>query len=198
MRFIKLLLLTAVALLNGSCSEEKNDLEIVIDVKRTYAVNAETASCFSRRTAIDGVIVSDITSAYFQIQRMGVYWPSDSRPYVISAIRFKFTHPALEGGTYKCEYAGDQLLALNAKWFEHGEAVVGGPKRKTVSSQANPDWTPDQLMQIDCAIRCGGLPQEASYTATGFAEVIGYHVESNGELTPNMNQTDVTIESFAF
>jgi hypothetical protein len=45
---------------------------------------------------------------------------------------------------------------------------------------------------------CGGLPSEVGYTATGTVEVIGFHVESNGELTPNSAQTTITIENMVY
>lgn len=188
----------ALVILSGGCSSEKNDLAIKAYFEKTYVIEAEASSCYAKRAASsDAAPVTDITSSYFQIQKFGFYWPFDNRAFIISSLRLKFMNPNFDGGVYKCNFAGDRLLALNSNWWKHGEAVVGGGIRDSIYL-AGTQWTPTQLMQIDCSMYCGGLPSEVGYTATGTVEVIGFHVESNGELTPNSAQTTITIENMVY
>lgn len=106
-------------------------------------------------------------------------------------------NPAFEGGVYKCDFGGDRLLALNKNWWKHGEAVIGGGARESIYNPGE-TWTPTNPMLIDCNMYCGGLPADVAYTSTGTVEIIGFHVEDNGELTPNSAQTTITIESLAY
>lgn len=191
------LCISSVVLFFVGCSTEKNDLAIKVLFDKTYAINAPAISCYNDYITPPDVMPSaDIQPAYFQVQKFGINWPHTNRPFIIASLRFKFQHASFEGGIYKCELAGDQLLSLNKNWWKHGEAVIGGSERPSARGAEN--WTPPQLTQIDCAIKCGGLPSDNGYVSTGTVEIIGFHEESNMELTPNSAQTTVTIENLAY
>lgn len=195
----KVILVTLLAAFLPNCSQSGgSELVSSISPSKTYVINASAKSCLTKRTE-DPASPSpnDVGAAFFQLQYMSVYWPSDEKTLIVATVRLKFQGPQFSGGAYVCEFSGDSLLALNDTWYAKGEAAIGGPeipsyKAPTDTSQR---YTPSNTISINCPIVCGGLSASGSFQAAGTVDIIGFSRDSSGELTPERTTGFVSIES---
>ncbi|WP_347357064.1 hypothetical protein [Bdellovibrio sp.] len=199
MRLLKALLLTsAVAVLLPSCSEQQSDLMVQLGTTRTYVINASAKSCLTKETEDpSNPSPNDVGAAFFQVQYLNIAWPNTEKTLIVATIRLKFQGPQFSGGTYLCEFAGDNLLALNEIWYAKGEAAVGGPEIPSYKkpTSAAERYTPAQIVSTTCPIVCGGLNASASFQSSGVVDIIGFSRDAKGELTPERTTGFISIES---
>ncbi|AFY00533.1 hypothetical protein [Bdellovibrio bacteriovorus] len=124
-------------------------------------------------------------------------WPNVEKTLIVASVRLKFQGGQFSGGSYVCEFSGDNLLALNDTWWAKGEAAVGGPEIASYKAPTNAAerYTPAQSVSATCPIVCGGLSASNSFQASGTVDVIGFSRDSTGELTPERTTGFISIES---
>ena len=198
MRHWKVLLLALVAVTLPNCSQEASQLSATVSPSRTYVINASAESCITKETEDPtNPSPNDVGAAFFQVQYLTIAWPNVQKTLIVASIRLKFQGPQFSGGAYVCEFAGDNLLALNDTWWNKGEAAVGGPeiasyKAPTDTAQR---YTPAQSISMTCPIVCGGLSASTAFQASGTVDIIGFSRDTTGELTPERTTGFISIES---
>ncbi len=195
----KVLVVTLATMFLANCSQEESTLQASVSPSRTYVISATAKSCITKKTE-DKASPSpnDVAASFFQLQYLTVSWPEVTKTLIVASIRLKFQGTQFSGGKYSCEFAGDNLLALNSTWWDKGEAAVGGPE---IPSYSNPNdallrYTPATSVTIDCPIVCGGIDASKAFQASGTVEIIGFSRNpTNGELLPERTTGFLTIES---
>ncbi|CAE78813.1 hypothetical protein AB1A81_03985 [Bdellovibrio bacteriovorus] len=198
MRHWKVLMLALVAVALPNCAQEAGQLSTSGSPSRTYVINASAKSCITKRTEdSSNPSPNDVGAAFFQVQYLNVSWPNTQKTLIVASIRLKFQGGQFSGGNYVCEFAGDNLLALNDTWWSKGEAAVGGPEIASYKAptDAAQRYTPAQTVPITCPIVCGGLSASTAFQASGVIDIIGFSRDTNGELTPERTTGFISIES---
>lgn len=199
MKYWKVLLVSLFALALPNCSQQESALSATVSPSRTYVINATAKSCMTTRTQDQtNPSPNDIGAAFFQLQYLTVSWPDPTKTLIVATVRLKFTGPQFSGGSYTCEFAGDNLLALNDTWYSKGEAAVGGPEIPSYKAptDAAQRYTPAASVSINCPIICGGIDASKAFQASGTVDVIGFSRDpSTGELTPERTSGFLSIES---
>lgn len=197
MRQWKFWLLALVAVVLPSCSASESDLQVTVSPSMAFVINASAKSCLTKKTEdSSSPSPNDVGAAFFQLQYLTVDWPNVDKTLIVATIKLKFQSNAFSGGSYTCEFSGDNLLALNDIWYAKGEAAVGGPEIASYKDPTTPAarYTPAQSVSITCPIVCGGLPTN-SFQAAGTVDIIGYSRATNGDLIPEKTTGFISIES---
>lgn len=200
MKHWKVLIVSMAAMvLLPNCSQTESALEATLSPSRTYVINATAKSCITKKTEDPtNPSPNDVGAAFFQLQYLTVSWPDTTKTLIVASIRLKFQGPFFSGGSYTCEFAGDNLLALNDTWYSKGEAAVGGPEIASYKAptDAAQRYTPATSVSITCPIICGGIDATKGFQAAGTVDIIGFSRNaSTGELVPERTTGFLSIES---
>lgn len=190
-KYVLALCLMPMALLLGSCAEEKINTEFSVTTAPLPLIPSKAVSCYSQKITGDGQTPSqDVDADYFRIPTFSFWRTDTTKALVISAIRITYDVPSAAGQageTGKCEIAGDPLRALSKTWWDGGtEAVIA---KNTGSAESK--------FTTDCAAYCGGIKTTMSgFTTSGNIEIFGLERDDNGDETPVKLQGFITIQAF--
>lgn len=179
---IYLLLITASLVVLSSCSQEEENVEVVVPGASNYLIPAAVPSCYSTWTAQGTEPPSlDVSASSFEISRVGFVRKEASKTMFISVIKLTVDVPY--GDPVVCVFGGDYLAALDkVNWFDKSprEAVIPAGVQKYSTS---------------CPLKCGGFKDDSAFVAPGILEIRGYEIGTDGTRIPFRAETSFTIES---
>lgn len=171
----KLLHLLFILVLSSSllsCSSEEQNVEVRISSSAFLLIPASTVSCMAHKNAGSEGPIADITPSYFKIPTITFNRRNASKELVISFIRIK-----IPTANINCEYGGDQLAALEDTWWNNSGREASIPANTTSFSTG-------------CALICGGISADSTFTASGTMEVFGLERD-----TTTLDETPVKVEA---
>lgn len=182
----KLTLLLALILgTTVGCSQEEQNVEVVINQSPLPLIPATAISCAAKQNAGDSAPVADITENYFRIPIIRFVRKDATKNFEVAAVKIVISTPGSSQGV-NCVVAGQALSALS----DPGTGGIWGVDAIAEIPAGTADFS------TNCALYCGGISAASRFTATGTMTVYGVEKSTDGTTeTPVVATTPITIES---
>ena len=157
------------------------NLEVKVSTSPLPLIPAAASSCLSRKSGGTDAAPQDISASYFRVPTISFNRVDTTKTLIISLIRIRIKGV---GVNINCEAGGDNLAALSSAWWATSTRDATIPVGTATYS-------------TDCALYCGGVNTERSFTATGTLEIFGLdRDETTLEETPVRVSTQISVQSF--
>lgn len=165
-----------------ACSNEEANVDVVISSSALPLIPAPAVSCLAVKNAGGDVATSDIAMSYFKVPKITFIRKNTTKTLVIAFLKIKIMGP--KGLEISCESGGDGLAALSLTWWNNT-----GREASVPVGQAS--------FETDCALYCGGIKTDSTFTTTGVMEVYGLERDPTTlDEVPVKIQSPITIQSF--
>lgn len=198
MKFRWLLIgLAAASVLSCGKQEQDERLTFTSGTSKALLLPAPTSSCTQKVQAYGSgaTPTADLAVASFGLTAPVLTWvPKNGETAVISYIKITVTSPKIQGGSYTCLIAGEELGNLFS-------ASPGVPwDTKLIPPVAPATATVKPALSICGNLRCGGLQIETSYQSTAFTapaklEIFGYTIGTDQSEAPLKISTSFQVEN---
>lgn len=196
---LRLSTLALVALTVLSCGKKEEDDRLTFTFNTTSAllIPTDMASCAQRVQALQsgGAPTADLSAGTFSLTNPTLTWrPKEGETAVIAYMTITATSPRLNGGSYLCRIAGDELGYLFSD-------TVGVPWNSTMAlSLADPVQVTRSVFPGCGALRCGGVQIEKEYENKAFTipakvQIFGYTIDADKKEAPLKVTTSFQIEN---
>lgn len=156
--------------------------------KNAILIGSTTSSCSQvmESANVGRAPFHDIASKYFSLVNPRFdFAGSPGERLWIASIRIRMADPALQGGSYQCEVAGDELGWL----FGNGTVPWNGmltPSRASVTAN-----------QSCVSLKCGNVDvsPNMSFKTTATINVEGYMTDPNGDESPITGTWSINVEN---
>lgn len=142
--------------------------ELIITRTPLSIVPTKAVSCYNMKSTPPGQTpIPDIDAGYFKIPTLRIFRSDSSKDLIVTAIRITYALPS-EGNQppeiSKCFLAGDDLRALNTKWWSQGSEAVIPAKTGT-----------EDMFSTDCPIICGDIRTRAKgFSTSADVDIFGF------------------------
>jgi hypothetical protein len=179
MRQILFIFLISSTLLSCGGADE-SVLAVKSSITKALVIPTVASSCYQKMTGSPPSV--DITSAYFRIPKVYFTKKNSGTDLYIVLLKLKMNIPNM--GDYICQFAGEELAALNAIEETNGGSSTSTslswwkrPTREAIIPAGTTTW------QTDCPLYCGGINVDAgNFSTTATIEVIGYEQTPGSDL----------------
>ncbi len=166
-----------------SCSGDEGNVEVKVSSSPFPLIPATAVSCLANQSANGEPPTADVQPSYFRIPTVTFVRKDTKKSLIIAFIRITIPIPG-ETAPVSCEVGGDNLMAIG-KWGDGTGTSTEALILPGVES-----------FSTNCALYCGGIKAEKTYTTSGTMEVYGLERDTAGNETPVRTSTSVTIQSF--
>jgi hypothetical protein len=195
-KWLKVVALLAMAMLFVTCKTGGGgDISLTISPTQVYALPISAESCsaqYGSGSSGSGTATgsNDLSSPTLAFNRIKIDWHSTSTLQV-AYLQLTFTSPAIQGGSFSCYIANDELLEV----FYANQSPT--PTNVTIDPSVSTTVDNYSTTGVGCSVRCGSIPlvnQHVDNYISGIATVIGVAIDADGNETPEQGQAPVAFQ----